>query len=429
MTAATNSGQPTVVRWQRGVPVYGIPVFTRPFAILAAVAALGISLSVYREYAGLGPASGMNDAYAWGIWKTFNVMVLTGLGSGGFAVGIAAWIFFRRNLHAVMRTALLTSFIAYLTGLMALAVDVGRPWNIYQALLPWRWNAHSPMLEIILCMPAYAFFPLLLENIPPVLERWYSRWEASRPFIDRIMPVIRVTYPWVVALAYTLPMMHQSALGALMLLGADKVHPLWQSPLLPLLYLWAAAFLGFACVILTLILCCMFWKRPFDKDIMGELALIMTRLTLAWVAVRFADVIVRGVFFMAFELTRFALLFWTENFLLILPCVMLLSRRRRESIDLLFKWTIPVAFGGMLYRFDPTTLAYSPQPGAYYFPSFVEILISLGWISVATMIFLVMVKKTAILPAPIADWYKLGEYQNARKLEAKLQTYVPSHSH
>jgi hypothetical protein len=266
MTAATNSGQPTVVRWQRGVPVYGIPVFTRPFAILAAVAALGISLSVYREYAGLGPASGMNDAYAWGIWKTFNVMVLTGLGSGGFAVGIAAWIFIRRNLHAVMRTALLTSFIAYLTGLMALAVDVGRPWNIYQALLPWRWNAHSPMLDIILCMPAYAFFPLLLENIPPVLERWYSRWEASRPFIDRIMPVIRVTYPWVVALAYTLPMMHQSALGALMLLGADKVHPLWQSPLLPLLYLWAAAFLGFACVILTLILCCMFWKRRRDRS-------------------------------------------------------------------------------------------------------------------------------------------------------------------
>ena len=35
----------------------------------------------------------MNDAYAWGIWKTFNVMTLTGLGSGAFAIGISAWLF------------------------------------------------------------------------------------------------------------------------------------------------------------------------------------------------------------------------------------------------------------------------------------------------------------------------------------------------
>jgi Ni/Fe-hydrogenase subunit HybB-like protein len=422
--------QPTVVLWQRGVPVYGIPIFTRPFAILAAIAALGISLSVYREIAGLGPASGMNDAYVWGIWKTFNVMVLTGLGSGGFAVGIAAWIFFRRNLHAVMRTALLTSFIAYLTGLIGLLVDVGRPWNFYWAIMPWKWNGHSPMLEIAICMPLYAFFPLLLENIPPVLETMYYKYKASRPIIDnRIMPVIRVTYPWVVAFAYALPMMHQSSLGALMLLGGTKVNALWQTPMLPYLYVSAAAYLGFACVIITLIMCCMFWKRPFDKVIMGELADIMSKFTLGWVAVRFVDIVVRGALPLAFQPTRFAALFWLENALLILPNVLLLNRARRENIDLLFKWTIPVALGGMLYRFDPTTLAYSPQPGAYYFPSFVEILISLGWISVATMIFLAMVKKTAILPAPIENWYKLERYQQALKPEVKLTGYVTSHSH
>ena len=37
----------------------------------------------------MSPVSGMNDAYGWGIWKTFNVMVMTALGSGAFAVGIA----------------------------------------------------------------------------------------------------------------------------------------------------------------------------------------------------------------------------------------------------------------------------------------------------------------------------------------------------
>ena len=65
-------------------------------------------------------------------------------------------------------------------------------------------------------------------------------------------------YPLVVGLAYILPAMHQSSLGALMLLGGNRVHGLWQTPLLPLLYVWAAAFMGFACVAGTLLFCCWF---------------------------------------------------------------------------------------------------------------------------------------------------------------------------
>jgi len=47
----------------------------------------------------------MNDV-CLGIWKTFNVMTLTALGSGPLALGIAAWVFNRQKLHVVMRTAL-----------------------------------------------------------------------------------------------------------------------------------------------------------------------------------------------------------------------------------------------------------------------------------------------------------------------------------
>lgn len=255
-----------VVRWQRGVPVYGVRIITPCFIFYCSMGALAIVLSAYREWAGLGPSSGMNDIYAWGIWKTFSTMVLTGLGSGGFSVGIAAWIFFRRRLHAVMRTAVLTSLLAYFSGLIALGVDVGRPWNFYQALMPWRWNLHSP-LEVCFCMPAYACFPLLLENMPPLLDRWYYTWPGFRPFLlNYLVPLTQRAYPYVVALAYALPMMHQSSLGALMLLGGERVHVLWQTPFLPLLYVWAAGYLGYACVIGVLLISCMVWKRPLDMS-------------------------------------------------------------------------------------------------------------------------------------------------------------------
>ncbi len=197
-------------------------------------------LTAYRELAGLGPVSGMNDAFGWGIWKTFNVMVLTALGSGAFAVGIAAWVFRRKKLHALMRMALLTSFLAYACGLLLLGIDAGRPWNFYWIVFPWKWNMHSPLAEVAICMSIYAMIPLAVENIPPVLERLWYFDSRLRPGVERLENALALVFPWIIAAAYLLPGMHQSSLGALMLLAGERVHPLWQTPFLPLLYLGAA---------------------------------------------------------------------------------------------------------------------------------------------------------------------------------------------
>src|SRR5579862_3155282 len=126
-----NQSDLAVVRWQRGVPVFGVPVLTKNFIFLAVLSAVGFSLVIYRQIFGLGAATGLSDGYPWGIWKTFNVMTLTALGSGSFPIGIAAWIFHKRRLHAVMRTTLLISFLIYLMGLIALGADVARPWNVW----------------------------------------------------------------------------------------------------------------------------------------------------------------------------------------------------------------------------------------------------------------------------------------------------------
>jgi len=417
-----------VVRWQRGVPVYAVPKITPFFAFLCAMGGMSIVLSAYREWAGLGPTTGMNDIYAWGIWKTFNTMVLTGLGSGGFSVGIAAWIFFRRELHSVMRTAVLTSFVAYLSGLVALGVDVGRPWNFYQVLMPWRWNGHSPLLEVALCMPLYACVPLFLENTPPLLERWYYTWPQFRPILMKyFVPVIRSTYPYVIALAYALPMMHQSSLGALMLLGGSRVHVLWQTPFLPLLYVWAAGFLGFACVIGVLMVSCLSWKRPMDMRILGNLARIMSWLVLSWTAFRFVEILARGQIGAAFAFDRFSLLFWLETLLLVLPSVYLLWGDNSRIPSRLFLADALIAIGGMLYRFDPTTLAFSARPGAVYFPSAIEVLVATGYVCFAMAAFILAAKYLPILPAPVTAWHDMEHYARVVHPDWKLEIHDFSH--
>jgi Ni/Fe-hydrogenase subunit HybB-like protein len=409
-------------RWERAVPVYGLPVLTRGFWFLAAFVAFGGVLTLIREYIGLGATSGMTDPYAWGIWKTFNVMTLTGLGSGGFAVGIFAFVFNNQKLHKVMRVALLTSGLAYWTGLAMLGIDVGRPWNFYWVVMPWNWNTGSPLLEVAVCISLYASIPLFLENVPPLLEYVIYEQPKYKQVALTIEKLLKKVFPFVIALAYILPMMHQSSLGALMLLGGDRVHALWQSPFLPLLYVWAAAYLGFACTMLAILLAKLAWKRFIDWEVTEEMNKITTWLIFAWTGFRFLDILVRGKLLTAFAFDRYALFFWLETALTLGGALMLKSERRR-NLGYLFNAYVAVAVGGMVYRMSPTTLAFQPRAGAFYFPNVWETLISLSYIALAVLLYLVAVKKLAILPGSNEDWKKMAEYESVVRPEVQLTNY------
>lgn len=401
--------------WERFVPVYGIPVINRFFIGLAAFILVAFGLTIYRELAGLGPVSGMNDAYGWGIWKTFNVMVLTALGSGAFAVGIAAWVFRRKRLHALMRMALLTSFLAYACGLLLLGIDAGRPWNFYWIVFPWKWNMHSPLAEVAICMSIYAMIPLALENIPPVLERLWYFDSRLRPSVERIEKRLYSFFPWIIAAAYLLPGMHQSSLGALMLLAGERVHPLWQTPFLPLLYIGAASFMSFGCVAGTTMLCCMVWKRAMDMEVLDDAAQITSWLIAAWLALRLVDIAARGALGTAFRFDRFAGVFWTEMLLVAIGGWLLHRSVKEHNPRFMFLGYIISSLGGMIYRFSPTTLAFRPNPEALYFPATVEILVSLGFIALGIAGFLVAVKRLAILPAPLHAWHDMASYFRFRR--------------
>jgi len=418
-----------MTRWERYVPVYGVPVLTREFWAMCALIAVGLVLSAVREVVGLGqlgpvPISGMSDPFAWGLWKTFNVMVLTGLGSGGFAVGIAAWIFNNKKLHSVMRVALLTSFLAYSTGLIMLGIDVGRPWNFYWIVMPWHWNLVSPLLEVAVCITFYATVPLLLENLPPVFEYLIYEQPKWRGFAEACEKVMSKVYPVIIGLAYILPMMHQSSLGALMVLGGPRVSPLWQGPWLPLLYVWAAAFLGYNCTTLCLLLAKLVWKRDLDPEVIGELNKITVWLIYAWTALRFLTLLVSTNIRYAFALSTDALVFWIET-ALILGSAYVLSTENGKKLSVMFKAHALCALGGLIYRFSPTTLAFHPKGGAAYFPSFIEATVAISFMAVAVLVYLVAVKKLAILPGTNEEWLKMARYEEKVKPGIQLTGYAP----
>jgi len=405
MTSLDRTGTNLINHWQRGVPVYRASVITPTFLFCGALVAIGCALAAVRLFSPLGPFSGMNDAYAWGIWKTFNVMTLTALGSGPLALGIAAWVFDRQKLHVVMRTALVSGFLLYATGLIALGFDVGRPWNFWNALLPWRWNAESAMLEICICMPIYVAIFLSFEILPLFLERlYYTGSDATRVSLRKVAPLLRRIYPFMIIGAYVIPLMHQSSLGGLLLLAGDKIHPLWQTPFLPLLYLLAAGLCGIGFVTFLLLIACLRYSRALDIGVLDELGKLLCAACFLFLAVRAGDLIWRGQVHAAFALDRMSLIFLVETGLILVPGVALLFKVVRVTPRSLLKVATLACLGGMYYRFVPTTVAFHPERQRGYFPTPPELLMAAGYIALAFLGFGLAVKFFAVLPGDTHGW-------------------------
>jgi Ni/Fe-hydrogenase subunit HybB-like protein len=425
MNAHDTAGSTLVNHWQRGVPVYREPVIETPLLFFSAWAALGLMLALARVFSPLGPFSGMNDAYAWGIWKTFNVMTLTALGSGPLAIGMAAWVFNRTKLHVVMRTALLSGFLFYAAGLMALGGDVGRPWNFWHVILPWNWNAHSAMLEVAVCMPLYCAIFLAFESLPMLLERiYYTGNGRVKTILLRWGPKLRRVYPYMITGAYVLPLMHQSSLGALLLLAGNKINPLWQSPALPLLYVLAAFVCGSGFVTFVLLIACLRYSRRLDIGVLSELGNVISVSCFVFLAVRIADLMVRRQLGRAFAFNSMSLLFLLETALILIPAIALRKRKTRETPRHLLLLAISACLGGMVFRYVPTTVAFSPANRAMYFPSTPELLICIGYISLVLAVFGIAVKYFAVLPGELNDWYQMSKIfsERYRKLRTNKDT-------
>jgi Ni/Fe-hydrogenase subunit HybB-like protein len=398
-------GTTLINHWQKGVPVNSGPVLTGGFIVFAVIAAVGLLIAALRVVSPLGPFSAMNDAYAWGIWKTFIVMTLTALGSGPLALGIAAWVFNRKKLHVVMRTALVSGFLFYMTSLFALGFDVGRPWNFYSAAMPWRWNLESPMLQLCICEPIYIALFLAFELVPLFLERvYYTGNEKSRAFLRHFSPVIRKFYPFIIVGAYVIPLIQQSSLGALLLLAGNKINPLWQSPVMPLLYLIAAGLCGVSFTIFLLLIVCLRYSRPLDTGILNELAIMLAGICFVFLAIQFADLLWRRQLPTVFAFNSMSLIFLTETLLILLPAMALLGKRARQTPRTLLNMSALACLGGMSYRFIPTSIAYRPQNSTPYFPSVPELMMALGYISLGMVLFLLAVNYFAVLPGEASSW-------------------------
>lgn len=383
---------------ERLAPVGG-PFWTPTTRALAGVSAAAAVAVLVRFAVGIGPTTALNDGYSWGLWKIFNVIVLTALGSGGYAVALLVYVLGRGRYHGIARIAILTSALGYTSAILALAIDVGRPWNMWRMAEVTRWNLHSVLLEIAVCVSAYLVFlwlefaPTLLEGLRRSAVPWRRRAAA------RAQAGIRRNYAWIVAFAIVLPTMHQSSLGALFLLAGPRLHPLWQTPLLPLFFLLSCWAIGYATVVGISLLASRVWRRPVDLAMHGALARVTAWVLLAFAALRLADLVLRGQLPAAFALDWASGFFLAETTLLLLGALLLLVPNVRSAPAALFRALLAIVAGGALYRLNAALIGFMPGEHWAYFPSLTETLITLGLVTAAALGFLWVVRHFPILSA------------------------------
>jgi Ni/Fe-hydrogenase subunit HybB-like protein len=367
----------------------GGKIVTKPFLVLAALALVGGVLMIYRYLYGLGAVTNLSDGYPWGLWITYDVLVGTALGCGGYAMALLVYIFNRWEYHPLVRSAVLTSVFGYTLAGVAVFLDIGRYWNGYHLFLPWYVNFNSVLVEVALCIGAYVVV-LWIELAPTVLEgSSHPKAHVRRETLERWLPVI-------VALGVLLPTMHQSSLGTLMIIAGYKLSPLWQTGFLPLFFLLSAISMGFAVTVFESILSSLAFKRPFETPMLTKVSQVVAWIVGAYLILRLADVLLRGA--PVFTSGFLTFMFLLENILYIVALVIAATPSLRSSLRFLFIEASALLLAGALYRFNAFIIGFSPGPGWRYFPALPEILITLAIVAMELMGYLYFVKRYPVLP-------------------------------
>ncbi len=225
-----------------------------PLNIIAALVILvGLPLIAMRYVLGLGAVTHASNDQPWGLFLSWGLFSGVPLASTGFLMASAVYLFGLKQYYPLLRPAVLTGFIGYLFAVIYLLVDLGIPWRLPYPMF--RSFGTGSVMFLVAWHVALYLSTQLVEFCPAIFE-WlgadrFRRWALNVTIGATIFGVVLST-------------LHQSALGALFLLAPAKMHPLWFSPYLPLLFFVSSIFGGLSMIIVESTLVRRFLPQRMD---------------------------------------------------------------------------------------------------------------------------------------------------------------------
>ena len=342
------------------------------FVILAA----GAAVTVLRYWKGLGAVTNLSDRFPWGLWVGFDVLCGVGLAAGGFTITTAVYVFNLKRFQPIVRPTVLTAFLGYILVAVGLMYDLGKPWNIWHPMV--MWNPRSPMFEVSWCVMLYLTV-LALEFSGMVFER--LGWTRA------LVLQHAATVPLVIAGAI-ISTLHQSSLGSFYLIMPAKLHPIWYTPLLPLLFYLSAIAGGLAMMIVESRLSSRALGRGLEMPLLMSISRALFVALGVYGTVRVVDLARRGVLSRALSGEREAFFFQLELAIgVILPMALLAFSAVRRNSGRLYGAALLVVAGFIMNRLNVSITGLEGAQGGRYVPAVAEGIITLMLVAIGVAAF------------------------------------------
>jgi Ni/Fe-hydrogenase subunit HybB-like protein len=393
--------------------------FTPGVIVLCIIAANGIFFLAGRFLFGIGKVTNLSNQYPWGLWIGVDVAAGVALAAGGFTSAALGHVMHREQIHAILRPALLTAMLGYTFVAIGVFVDIGRWYYIWHPII--MWNGNSALFEVGICVMIYMTV-LYIEFLPIVTERFIGQVNFKRFLSILNKPVdrfLRFLDKWLgltmfifIILGVVLSTLHQSSLGTLMVIAGYKMHPLWQTPILPLLFLLSAISVGFPMIIFESIIAAKSFGYKPEMDVLSMLGKTVAPLLGIYLAFKIGDMVIRGTYVYLLEANVQSVMFFIEVvFGIIVPLRMFLSPAVLKSQKLLLTASALVVFGVLLNRINNFIVAYNPPyKFSTYFPSFGEISVTVGLAALLILIYRFITINFPVISIPNRDFVLNTKY-------------------
>ena len=367
--------------------------FTLFNIISVPVILLGLGLIIYRFVRGIGYITNLNQDFPWGIWIGFDVMTGVAFAGGAYVLCFMVYVLRVEKYHSIVRATVLNGFLAYVFYAGALLLDLGRPWNIINPIIGNKFGLSS-----VLFLVAWHFLLYMIAEfieISPAFAEWLG--------LRRARKILSAMTLGAVIFGITLSTLHQSGLGALFLMAKAKIHPLWYTEFIPVLFFVSSIFAGLSMVIFEGSISHRVFGDQLDEEHLRSYDNIVIGLGRICAGAMFVYFFLKVLIFIHGKhwlILNTPMGYWylTEVIgLVLIPCFMFLQAVRNRNL-MLIRWAAVLTMLGIIInRLNISVIAFKWYAPVHYYPAFGEIITTLTVVFAEIWVFRWIVNRMPIL--------------------------------
>lgn len=350
-----------------------------PFNVISIpIIIVGLIILYFRFVYGLGSVTNLSQDFPWGLWIGFDVVTGVAFAGGSYVVTFVVYVMRNEKYHSIVRVTVLNGLLAYVFYAGALVLDLGRPWHIVNPIIGNSFGFNSVLFLVSWHFLLYMI--AMFVEFSPVIAEW-AQLEKVRKFLSGLTL-------GAVIFGITLSILHQSGLGALFLMAKPKIHPLWYSEFIPVLFFVSSIYAGLSMIIFEGTISHKVFKHLIGEGSHHHYDEIILGLAKGAAITMFVYYFFQALIFIHEKRWELINDFWGYWYLVevigfvLIPCFMFAYAVRNRNLGLIKVASVMAMLGIILNRLNVSVIAFRWYAVDHYYPSWEEIVVTLMVISV-----------------------------------------------